>query len=1308
MTCPTFSTVLRLALLASCGLAGLISESVAAAAPEQASGLIEQSGVRGGLVVHLGCAAGGLTRALRINSRYQVHGLDRDADQIDAARSMLLAEGVYGQVTASRLAGNELPLVDGMVNLLVVDAAQGIARGEMLRVLAPQGVLMTRNETGWTRHQKPRPGDIDDWTHYLHDSSGNAVAHDKQVGPPRHLQWVGSPRWSRHHDRMASLSAMVSGGGRLFYIMDEGSRVSIQLPPDWKLVARDAFNGTILWKQPLSNWHSHLWPLKSGPTQLARRLVTDGRWIYVTLGLKAPLTVLDAATGERQRDLAGSVGTEEILVNTGTVFAMVNDGDSALVKYNVELNLGDQRRVARDFQWNRQPRRVVAWDSATGKRLWQFTTRIAPLTLVAGPRRVYFHDGENIVARDRKTGQPAWTAPGPVKVKINFNFGPKLVLYEDVLLFAGGDRTMRSLNAATGEVLWTAPHDQSGYQSPEDLLVMQDLVWSAPTTRTKDTGIFTGRNPRTGKIVKSFSPNVETYWFHHRCYIAKATDRFLLPSRTGIEFVDPQQEAWDIHHWVRGGCLYGIMPCNGLLYAPPHNCACYPETKLYGLNVLAPTSATRRAPKPLSDEQRLRRGPAFDQLQKVDAAPAHAADWPTYRHDRGRSGTSPVPVPARLTRTWQTKLTGRLTSVVIADGRLFVAETDRHTLHALDANTGKRLWSRTVGGRIDSPPTIFGPRVLFGSADGQVHCLRATDGVLGWSFQAAPADRRMMAFEQLESAWPVHGSVLLRDGVVYAVSGRSTFLDGGLRMLRLDARTGYKLSETLMDDRDPRTGKNLQTTLQTLQMPVGLPDILSCSDQGVFMRSQQFSFDGERLAMGPHSGNPTVQGSVQKGKTAHLFAPMGFLDGTYFHRAYWVFGRSFAGGHAGYAQAGKFTPSGRLLVTDGETIYGFGRKPQYYRWTTTIEHQLFAAPSQPPEQARSAVDEKTARKNARRGNTSMVHVPKTETLNPKGKELTIEAWVRTSRKSGVVVARGGPAAGFALIVVSGKPRFLVRNGGTLTVATGKTDIRRRWVHLAGQLATDGSMSLFLDGKPEATAKAAGTLTADPVQSMEIGGDDLGAVGAYQSPYSLTGQVDDVRLYFGPVTTAEITAHHADPTNTKVAAARLVLDYDFDDGKARDKTKGGHDGRLSGVTTAKARGGLAVKFVGRPGQPRANSFVKPRWTSDIPLIVRAMTKAGSTLFVAGPPDLVDEEESFRLLVGGAKAIRKTLARQDAALKGAEGGILLAVSATDGKTIGRVPLDGLPTWDGMAAARGRLYLSTTDGRVICLGPAAGKTP
>ena len=38
------------------------------------------------------------------------------------------------------------------------------------------------------------------------------------------------------------------------------------------------------------------------------------------------------------------------------------------------------------------------------------------------------------------------------------------------------------------------------------------------------------------------------------------------------------------------------MPCNGLIYAAPHNCACYPEAKLSGFNALAPAAATPLTP----------------------------------------------------------------------------------------------------------------------------------------------------------------------------------------------------------------------------------------------------------------------------------------------------------------------------------------------------------------------------------------------------------------------------------------------------------------------------------------------------------------------------------------------------------------------------------------------------------------------------------------------------------------------------------------------------------------------------------------
>ena len=83
---------------------------------------------------------------------------------------------------------------------------------------------------------------MDEWTHYLYAPSGNAVSKDTLVGPPRHVKWLAGPEMSRHHDHLPSLSAVVSSGGRIFYIFDEAPSASILFPPQWNLLARDAFN----------------------------------------------------------------------------------------------------------------------------------------------------------------------------------------------------------------------------------------------------------------------------------------------------------------------------------------------------------------------------------------------------------------------------------------------------------------------------------------------------------------------------------------------------------------------------------------------------------------------------------------------------------------------------------------------------------------------------------------------------------------------------------------------------------------------------------------------------------------------------------------------------------------------------------------------------------------------------------------------------------------------------------------------------------------------------------------------------------
>ncbi len=187
---------------------------------QDAKQILDDTGVKGGLIIHLGCGDGKLTAALRGSESYLVHGLDTDATNITKAREHIKSLGLYGKVSVEHWKGKRLPYTDNLVNLIVSENFGKISMNEVMRTLCPNGVAYIKQRGKWEKAIKPWPEEIDEWTHYLHGPDNNAVANDSVVGPPRRVQWVGSPKWSRHHDRMASMSALVSAGGRIFYIFD--------------------------------------------------------------------------------------------------------------------------------------------------------------------------------------------------------------------------------------------------------------------------------------------------------------------------------------------------------------------------------------------------------------------------------------------------------------------------------------------------------------------------------------------------------------------------------------------------------------------------------------------------------------------------------------------------------------------------------------------------------------------------------------------------------------------------------------------------------------------------------------------------------------------------------------------------------------------------------------------------------------------------------------------------------------------------------------------------------------------------------
>jgi hypothetical protein len=242
-------------------------------------------------------------------------------------------------------------------------------------------------------YRKPVPDTIDDWPMHMYEPGNNAVSRDRLVGPPKHLQWRSGPTWTRSHEFASSLNAMVSISGKLFYVMDEGSRLSPLLPEKWTLVCRDAFNGIVLWKRPLPSWHTHWWPVKSGPTQAMRRLVAVDDNLYLPLGVGAPLSELDAATGETLRTFEGTEGIEEIRISGGTIFLLTSDAVAeqqtfSLTTVEVWNAAGN---ATGQFKWDDRPRMISANDRESGKQQWKQAYPVMTVTLAIDGQRLYFH-----------------------------------------------------------------------------------------------------------------------------------------------------------------------------------------------------------------------------------------------------------------------------------------------------------------------------------------------------------------------------------------------------------------------------------------------------------------------------------------------------------------------------------------------------------------------------------------------------------------------------------------------------------------------------------------------------------------------------------------------------------------------------------------------------------------------------------------------------------------------------------------------------------------------------------------------------
>jgi len=180
---------------------------------------------------------------------------------------------------------------------------------------------------------------------------------------------------------------------------------------------------------------------------------------------------------------------------------------------------------------------------------------------------------------------------------------------------------------------------------------------------------------------------------------------------------------------------------------------------------------------------------------------AYGADWPTWRHDAGRSGVTTEKLPARLHLLWSLRLPAprpawpdsRLRfdeayQPVIAGKLLFLGSSHNDSVCAYSTKTGKEKWRFYADGPVRAAPLALRGKLYFVSDDGYLYCLNARTGKLLWKFFGAHSGKKVLGNERLISMWPARGGPVIDGNNLYFGAGVWPFM--GAPIYCLNANTG--------------------------------------------------------------------------------------------------------------------------------------------------------------------------------------------------------------------------------------------------------------------------------------------------------------------------------------------------------------------------------------------------------------------------------------------------------------------------------------------------------------------------------------
>jgi len=784
--------VLGLVMLAACG-------AVARGAEPEA---VAKTGVRGGLCVVVPATEEKALAELSCDGKFVVQGLS-DAGKVAAVRGGI-PEKFAGLVSVSGWKVSErLPYADNLVDLLVVDRdalnGAGPTDAELQRVISPVvGAAYVRKGGAWTKVVKPMPSAYGEWPQYYYDATNNPVSKDTAVKTPTSLQWLV--------DNLAdngSANQLVAGGRYLAAFKGRSNMT---------YTTRSAYNGIALQrtetKADPANEH------RFGPIIMADGVVymaMDGRSKEPKVVARDPLTWATIRTFDLPLPDLTNEPADKKSGHRGRYLGISACEDVLLVWTLDKLFCAD--RATGKLRWTFDGKgKNVDWPSHD-----PLNHRVGILlagddtTFLKGDRDTPF-PAKEIASISLKDGSVAWRVQHPLVGKDDtpnaaFVWSGGAYYFNTNIYLGTGAFSIGCVDATTGETRWLKPKvgEYGGIKGGAGAGVGSLLAYPDAVVLTRSAML--AFDPKTGANLGQWIIG------NSRCDTGRGAANYF--ANFGHYFNISGKAFSLVRNEVgRGPCGGNALPAYGMHYYQPQSCGCFAAVR----GLFAASSQVVEAA--IADGERLERGPAFSMNPTKREG---MGDWPALLHDSARSAGGSALTNAAPKEKWRVQLepntqpgtiaddwrncvnfNGPISMPVIGGGLVVVAAPDAHRIHAVDAATGKKVWTFTAEGRIDTPPTIAGGRVYAGSRDGYVYCLDLATGQMAWRFLAARNHKRIVAYGQVESAWPVHGSLVVEKGLVLATAGYHPDIDEGVHCWGLEADTGaIRWQRVLESERKP-------------------------------------------------------------------------------------------------------------------------------------------------------------------------------------------------------------------------------------------------------------------------------------------------------------------------------------------------------------------------------------------------------------------------------------------------------------------------------------------------------------------------